>query len=195
MSSVDAVGQQCKGSTTSAAEPTGHTIGTAEVRRTASPVRLTLASRLGNEINGGWWSRMRLISRELPELVSVLDVHFGQVIDVDVNWSVLQRQPGLNWDWWGGIQPHIMTVGGRDARAKLLIVPYRTRTALAVMVSRWAAGLPINAAHRNSLACHTAESIVRVAGGNVEIRRPRRDGLARHLEAKRIEATLILGFC
>jgi hypothetical protein len=55
-------------------------------RRPASPVRLTLASRLGNEIDGAWWPRTGLISRELAELVYVLDVRLGQVIDINVNW-------------------------------------------------------------------------------------------------------------
>jgi hypothetical protein len=149
-------------------------------RRPTSPVRLTLASRLGNEIDGAWWPHSGLISRELPELVSVLDVRLGQINDINVNWSSLQRQPDLNWDWWQGIHPHIMTVGGRDARAKLLIVPHRTGTALAVMVLRRAAGLPIYAAHRDSRAFETAERIVRVARGErmFEVHPSRRDDFA-----------------
>jgi hypothetical protein len=160
--------------------PTPRVFNTAGAQRPAGPVRLTLASRLGNKVDGAWWPRTGLISRELPELVSVLDVRLGQVIDIDVNWSSLQRQPDLNWDWWQGIYPHVMTVGGRDARAKLLIVPHRTRTALAVMVLRRAAGLPIYAAHRDSRAFQTAESIVRMARGDrmFEVRRSRRDDFA-----------------
>ena len=152
----------------------------AGARRPASPVRLTLASRLGDKIDGAWWPRTGLISRELPELVSVLDVRLGQVIDINVNWSSLQRQPDLSWDWWQGIHPHIITVGGRDARAKLLIVPHRTGTALAVMILRRAAGLPIPAAHRDSRACQTAECVVRVARGErmFEVRRSRRADFA-----------------
>jgi Family of unknown function (DUF5994) len=112
-----------------------------------------------------WWPRTGLISRELPELVSVLDARLGGVIDINVNWSSLQRQPDLNWDWWQGTRPHIMTVGGRAAQAKLLIVPYRTGTALAVMVLRRAAGLPVYFAHRDSRAFQTAECIIRAARG------------------------------
>jgi len=174
---VDSVEQRCQGTTTSVAEPTLRVISTAGARRPASTVRLTLASRLGDKIDGAWWPRTGLVSRELPELVSVLDVRLGQVIDINVNWSSLQRQPDLNWDCWQGIRPHIMTVGGRDARAKLLIVPHRTGTALAVMILRRAAGLPINAAHRDSRACQTAECIVRVARGETmfEVRCSRRN--------------------
>ncbi len=138
---------------------------TAGPRRPASPVRLTLAPRLGKKIDGAWWPRTGMISRELTELVSVLDGRLGRIGEIDVNWSSLQRQHDLNWDWWQGIRPHIMTVGGCDARATLLIVPHRTATALAVMVLREAAGLPVYAAHRDSRAFQIAESIVRVARG------------------------------
>ena len=171
---ADPVVQWCESTTiTSAAVPSGCMISTAGPRRPASPVRLTLASRLGNKIDGAWWPRTSLISRELTELISVLDSRLGQVVDINVNWSVLQRQPDLNWDWWQGIRPHVMTVGGRDARAKLLIVPHRTGTALAVMILRRAAGLPVYAAHRDSRAFQTAETIVRVARGEqmFEVRR------------------------
>ncbi|OBF60919.1 hypothetical protein A5756_02780 [Mycobacterium sp. 852002-53434_SCH5985345] len=149
-------------------------------RRSASPVRLTLAGRLGNKIDGAWWPRTGLISRELTELVSILDVPLGQVLDINVNWSSLQRQHDLNWDWGLGARPHVMTVDGRDARAKLLIVPHRTGTALAVMVLRRAAGLPVYAAHRDSHAFHTADCIVRTARGEqmFEVRRSRRAGVA-----------------
>jgi hypothetical protein len=162
---LDALEQRCEGATTSVAETVPPMISAAVARRPASPVRLTLASRLGDEIDGAWWPHTGLISRELSELVAVLDARLGQIIDINVNWSSLQRQPDLNWAWWQGIHPHVMTVGGRDACAKLLIVPHRTGAALAVMVLRQAAGLPVIAAHRDSRAFQTAECIVRVARG------------------------------
>jgi len=162
--------------TASATHPLTYTIGMAGPRRPASPVRLTLASRLGNKIDGAWWPRTGMISRELTELVTVLDARLGQISEIDVNWSSLQRQHDLNWDWWQGIRPHVMTFGGRDARATLLIVPHRTGAALAVMVLRQAAGLPVFEAHRDSRAFQIAESIVRRARGErmFEVRGARR---------------------
>jgi hypothetical protein len=133
--------------------------------RQASQVRLTLASRLGHDIDGAWWPRTGRISRELPQLVSVLVARLGPIVDINVNWSALQSQPDLNLHCWRGIHQHVMTVSGRDARANLLIVPNRTATALAVLVLRQAAGLPIYPAHRDSRAFQTADSIVRLARG------------------------------
>jgi hypothetical protein len=161
-------------------EPTPYILGAVGSRRPASPVRLTLASGLGNDIDGAWWPRTGLISRELPELVSILEVRLGQVIDINVNWSSLQRQPDLNWAWWQGIRPHIMTISGHDARAKILIVPYRTGTALAVMLLRRAAGLSVLAVHRDSRAFLTAECIIRAAKGErmFEVHRSRRADVA-----------------
>ncbi|MDM4141931.1 MULTISPECIES: DUF5994 family protein [Mycobacterium] len=140
-------------------------IGTIGPACRQSSLRLTLATRLGNKVDGAWWPRTGVISRELPELVSVLNVRLGQVVDINVNWSALQGQPQLNWGWWLGIDPQIMTVSGRDARARLLIVPHRTGTALAVMVLRRAAGLPVYAVDHDSRAFKSAEGIVRAAGG------------------------------
>lgn len=157
-------------------ESAPYMVGAMGSRHPASPVRLTLAPGLGSEIDGAWWPRTGLISRELPELVSILEVRLGQVIDINVNWSSLQRQPDLNWAWWQGIHPHVMTIGGHVARAKILIVPYRTGTALAVMLLRRAAGLSVLAAHRDSRAFLTAECIIRAAKGErmFELHRSRR---------------------
>ncbi len=132
----------------------------------ASPVRLTLAARLGDKIDGAWWPRTGVIARELPELVAVLDVPLGTVTDISVNWSSLQSQPNLNWHWFQGVHPHVMTVDGRNARTKLLIVPHRTAAALAVMLLRQAASMPIYPVHRDSRAFETAECIVRAARGD-----------------------------
>jgi Family of unknown function (DUF5994) len=162
---VDSLEQRCEVMTTSAAKAIPRIISAAVTRRLASPVRLTLASRLGNEIDGAWWPRTGEISRELPELVSVLDVRLGHIIDINVNWSSLQCPPDLNWLGWRAPHQRVMTVGGGTARANLLIVPHRTGAALAILVLRRAAGLPIDPAHRDSRAFQTADCIVRVARG------------------------------
>jgi hypothetical protein len=164
---VGAVVSQKKQTTGGAADPFEGRCEqtTASGMRLASPVRLTLASRLGHDIDGAWWPRTPLISRELPQLVSVLVARLGPIVDINVNWSALQSQPDLNLHCWRGIHQHVMAVNGRDARANLLIVPHRTATALAVLVLRQAAGLPIYAAHRDSRAFQTADSIVRLARG------------------------------
>jgi Family of unknown function (DUF5994) len=138
---------------------------TAGARCPANPVRLTLAARLGNEIDGAWWPRTGPFSRELPKLVSVLEARLGEIVDINVNWSSLQCEQDLNWTWWKGMRPHTMTIAGRNAHAKLLVIPYRTGTALAVMLLRQAAGLPIEAAHRDSRAFLNAHCIIRAASG------------------------------
>lgn len=56
-----------------------------------------------------------------------------------------------------------MTVSGGDACANLLIVPYATNTALALMVLRRAANLPINSGDLNKPAFLTAGSILLAA--------------------------------
>ena len=149
----------------SATEPGPHVLVTTAKRRLAGPVRLTLATRLGRDIDGGWWPYTGRISRELPDLVSVLGLRLGEIIKIDVNWSSLEGPPDLNWHGWRGKHQHVMTILGSAGLAHLLVVPYLTRSALAVMVLRRAAGLPIDAAHHDSVAFQTADSIVRVAGG------------------------------
>jgi len=56
-----------------------------------------------------------------------------------------------------------MMITGRDAQANLLVIPYLTNTALAIMVLRQAAALPIDPAHCETKAFQTAECIVRAA--------------------------------
>src|SRR6202007_3217020 len=64
---MHSVEQGCEAATNSIVQPTPGVVSTAGARRSASPVRLTLAPRLGNKIDGAWWPRTALISRELPE--------------------------------------------------------------------------------------------------------------------------------
>lgn len=131
--------------------------------RHARPVRLTVSHQLGRDIDGAWWPRADRITNELPNLVAVLTPLLGEVTDINVNWSPLQRPPDLNWPGWEGRRQHVMSVSGTQARVNLLVISYATHTALALMVMRCAAGLPIEAADRDKPACLTAGSILRYA--------------------------------
>jgi len=131
--------------------------------RQARPVRLTVARQLGRDIDGAWWPRADRITNELPNLIAILTPMLGEVTDINVNWSPLQRPPDLNWPGWEGRRQHVMTVSGTQARVNLLVISYATHTALALMVMRCAAGLPIEAADRDKPACLTAGAILRYA--------------------------------
>ncbi|MFL0178119.1 MULTISPECIES: DUF5994 family protein [unclassified Mycobacterium] len=131
--------------------------------RHARPIRLTLARELGHDIDGAWWPHADRITNELPNLVAILTPLLGDITAINVNWSALQRPPDLNWPGWEGKRQHVMTVSGVHARANLLVISYATHTALALMVMRSAAGLPIAAVDRDKLACLTAGSVLRHA--------------------------------
>ncbi|AKN16163.1 DUF5994 family protein [Mycobacterium haemophilum] len=132
-------------------------------RRQANPIRLTLARELGRDIDGAWWPRADRITNELPNLIAVLSPLLGEITSINVNWSPLQRPPDLNWPGWERKRQHIMTVSGTHARANLLIISYTTHSALALMVLRCAANLPILATDRDKRAFLTAGSILQVA--------------------------------
>jgi Family of unknown function (DUF5994) len=143
-------------------------------RRLASPIRLTLASTLGGHLDGAWWPYSSSVARELPELIEALERRLGQVVDIGINWSVLDGVPDLDTLVCHGKavvpgqqprHPRVMTVTGNNASARLLVVPCQTTTALAVMVMRRAAALPIYTAHLDTAACRTADVIIRAARG------------------------------
>lgn len=56
----------------------------------ASPIRLTLASELGDELDEAWWPHTASVARELPDLIDALRRPQREVIDIGVNWSSLQ---------------------------------------------------------------------------------------------------------
>jgi Family of unknown function (DUF5994) len=132
-------------------------------RRRADPIRLCVARELGDGIDGAWWPRADRIANELPNLIAALTPLLGQIAAINLNWTPLQRPPELNWPGWEGKRQHVITVKGSDACAHLLIIPYTTYGALALMVLRRAAGLPIAAADRDKPAFVTAGSILRAA--------------------------------
>ncbi|CAM2789405.1 hypothetical protein BST27_27630 [Mycobacterium intermedium] len=141
--------------------------------RKSGTVRVTLASTLGRHIDGAWWPRSAAIGRELPQLVSLLGARLGEIVDIEVGWSASQAPPRLDVPGWEGMHQHVLTIIGRDASANLLIVPHRTGTALAVMVLRVAAGLPISPSHLDTHACRTANAVVHAARIQRELHRGR----------------------
>src|SRR5271156_5270189 len=131
--------------------------------RRANPVRLSVARALGRDIDGAWWPRADRITIELPNLVATLTPLLGDVTSINVNWPPLQRPPDFNWPGWEHKRQHVMTVNGVEACANLLIIPYATYSALALMVLRCAANLPVEAADREKPAFLTAGLILRAA--------------------------------
>ena len=132
-------------------------------QRRTNPIRVSMARELGQSVDGAWWPRADRITNELPQLVAVLTPLLGEITCINVNWPPLQRPPDFNWAGWGGKRQHIMTVQGASACANLLVVAYATNSALALMVLRCAAKLPIEIADRGKPAFQTADSILRAA--------------------------------
>jgi hypothetical protein len=142
------------------APPMTYTIGS---RRQANPVRLSVGHELGREIDGAWWPRADRITNELSGLVSVLTPILGEIASINVNWQPLQRPPDFNWPGWEHKRQHIITLCGAQSSANLLVIAYSTHSALALMVMRCAAALPVEAADRDKTAFATAGTILRVA--------------------------------
>jgi hypothetical protein len=141
-------------------------------RRSASPVRLTLAAALGNDLDGAWWPHSASVARELPELIDALRDSLGKVVDIAVNWSTSDGVPDLDSlslrgiaaiPGWKQRPQRVITVTGSQQRASLLVVPSRTTPALAVMLLRKAAALPIQSRHVETAAYRAAEDIVNAA--------------------------------
>jgi hypothetical protein len=162
--------------------------GAVRGRRLASPVRLALALELGTSLDGAWWPRTASIARELPELIDALFTRLGEIIAINVNWSSLEGSPvldGLNRAKTadsGRIIGHqrLMMVTGSLASANLLVVPCRTPSALAVMVLRQAATLPIYPVESGTQEFRVGEDVVRAARAESTVcaRRRRISGLA-----------------
>jgi hypothetical protein len=157
-------------------------------RRLASPVRLALAFELGGDLDGAWWPHTASVARELPELIDALFKRLGHIIDISVNWSSLEGSPDLDSlnraspTDSGRVISHqrLMMITGSQAPATLLVVPSWTSSALALMVMRQAATLPVMPAQRDTRTFWTADDIVRAARTESALcaRRLRRAGLA-----------------
>ncbi|WP_407688625.1 DUF5994 family protein [Mycobacterium sp. HUMS_1102779] len=140
-------------------------------RRLASPVRIALAAELGSPIDGAWWPHTSSIAAELPELVGALSARLGEIIDISVNWSSLESSPDLDalnrlrvGDGGRAVgRQRLMVVVGSRACANVLVVPCRTSAALATMVLRQAAALPVARVERESQEFRTGADIMRAA--------------------------------
>jgi hypothetical protein len=132
-------------------------------RRQAASIRLSVARELGRDIDGAWWPRADRITSELPNVVAVLTPLLGDIASINVNWPPFQRPPDLNWPGWEHKRQHVMTVSGTHACANLLIISFATNSALALMVLRCAANVPVEAADRDKRAFPIAGSILRAA--------------------------------
>jgi len=132
-------------------------------RRRANPVRLCIARQLGRDIDGAWWPRADRITNELPGLIEIMIPLLGDITSINVNWPPLQRPPDFNWPGWEHKRQHVMTLNSGDTRANLLIIPYATESALALMVLRRAADLPIEPTDQAKPAFSTAGSILQAA--------------------------------
>lgn len=132
-------------------------------QRQANPIRVSVAREIGRDIDGAWWPRADRITNELPNLVAILTPLLGGITAINVNWSPLQRPPELNWPGWEHKRQHVMTLTGTHGCVNLLIISYATHSALALMVLRCAADLPIDAADRGKPAFLIAASILRAA--------------------------------
>jgi len=132
-------------------------------RRRDNLLRLCIAPQLGRDIDGAWWPRTDRMTNELPGLIATLIPLLGDITSINVNWPPLQRPPDFNWPGWEHKRQHVMTLNGGEARANLLIIPYATESALALMVLRRAADLPIDPVDQAKPAFFTAGSILQAA--------------------------------
>jgi hypothetical protein len=161
----------------------------------ARPVRLSLASHLGGDIDGAWWPHTASVAGELPELIGVLHAPLGEILDICINWSATDGPLDLNAivtgarsiDRPGPRRPRLMVVEGRGGCAKLLVVPYMTSVTLGAMVMRCAAGLPALQSDRDSQMLETAKSVMSVAKAeSAKWTSTNRDGLAKSLAAQAV---------
>lgn len=140
-------------------------------RRTASPVRVSLAVERGGDIDGAWWPRSSSIARELPDLIQALHPILGEIVDIDINWSANSPTPMLSTmspdvaAKMTGPKPQnrLMFLTGRPALTKLLVIPSMTSAALALMVLRQAGTRSIPDAARATKEFQTAERVLRTA--------------------------------
>jgi hypothetical protein len=140
-------------------------------RRLARPVRLSLAARLGGDLDGAWWPYSNSVAQELPGLIASLHKPLGEIVDICINWAITEgpldleslvataRGPAQT----KCRQPRLMFIDGRIASAKLLVVPHMTSADLGAMVMRCAAAMPVVGPERDGRSFQTADLVLRTA--------------------------------
>lgn len=135
----------------------------------SAPIRFTLARERGANIDGAWWPETARVGNELPLLVSALNPLLGVVRDVSVNWSRSDSFPDLDAVDYDGIRnslvpvaQRIISLTGLKRTATLLVIPYRTSSALAVAILGESAGIA-SAGSSSAKARVSARRIVREA--------------------------------
>lgn len=118
----------------------------------ARPVRLSLAGRPGNGIDGAWWPHTASVATELPQLIEKLQHLIGEIVEIEINWSVtegprdfetLVRPTPATADKVAR-PPRVMLIAGRTACVRLLVVPHMTSPPLGLLVLRRAAEKPVS---------------------------------------------------
>jgi hypothetical protein len=125
---------------------------------------------LGSDIDGAWWPRSGSLAGELPELVEALHPQLGEIFDISVNWSAMAGTPLLTMHSakttfkMPKTEPQrIMVVIGEIARAKLLVVPHTTISALGWAILRCAGALAISPEERQTAQFVTAGRVLHAA--------------------------------
>lgn len=134
-------------------------------------MRVSLADKLGSDIDGAWWPLTRRLGRELPDLVEALRPAIGEVVDIQLNWLAESRTPVLSTMspaaaaqmGWSATQQRLMSLTGRTAFTRILVIPAMTPEPLALMLLRQAAGKPTLETECNSAVFDAAERILRAA--------------------------------
>ncbi|GFG71793.1 DUF5994 family protein [Mycolicibacter senuensis] len=140
-------------------------------RRSARPIRIALAARLGADIDGAWWPQTASMVNELPGLIAALQRRVGEITNISINWSVTDGSPdldsmtaaGMARPGWRDKSQRLLIATGRLGRVKLLVVPHLTRAGLGLMLLRRAAEIPIPLAQQEDRELGTADYIIRAA--------------------------------
>jgi hypothetical protein len=140
-------------------------------RRVARPVRLSLAKKLGCDLDGAWWPYSASVAQELPELIWSLHKPLGEIADICINWSVTEGSLDFETLTKGTPSPasakyrrlRLMLIDGRIGCAKLLVVPPMTSPSLGALVMRCAAAKPILRSERDGRTFEIADLVIRTA--------------------------------